>query len=236
MRARSITLLVACLCSAPAVAATPRATDCTSWGKPGRLLYRDDFSGDLRQWASEYRRAPGSRVAAAKGRLVIDVDSGATVWLRHQLAGNVLITYKRRVLVQGGRNDRLSDLNHFWMASDPRGPLAFTRSGAFADYDGLRLYYAGIGGNTNTTTRFRKYEGNGERVLLAEANDARHLLQPNREYAIAIAVYRGCTRVSVDGEPYFSWRDPRPLTRGYFGLRTTESRHEIDDVKVYRLN
>lgn len=224
---------LACVVGSAAAAAEPAA--CTSWGARGPLLYQDDFSGALGQWASEYRQAPGSRVAIDDGKLVIDVGSGATVWFRPRLAGDVLITYKRKVLVGGGKNDRLSDLNHFWMASDPRAPLGFTRGGDFAEYDALRLYYVGIGGNANTTTRFRKYDGAGQRVLLAEANDARHLLQPNREYAIEIAVYRGCTRVSVDGEPYFTYRDPQPLTEGYFGLRTTESRHEVDDFKVHRL-
>jgi rhamnogalacturonan endolyase len=39
----------------------------------------------------------------------------------------------------------------------------------------------------------------------------------------------------VDGEEYFSYRDPKPLTNGYFGFRTTWSRQTIDDLKIYKL-
>ncbi len=111
----------------------------------------------------------------------------------------------------------------------------FTRSGTFSEYDSLQLYYAGIGGNTNTTTRFRKYQGNGERTLLFDLQDKEHLLQPNKNYLIQIVVYNGTTKVFVDGEQYFSYTDDEPLTEGYFGFRTVKSHQEIEDLKVYRL-
>jgi len=110
----------------------------------------------------------------------------------------------------------------------------FTRSGKFEDYDGLTLYYAGIGGNTNTTTRLRRYE-DGERVLIGEHLDAAYLLAPNRDYQVEIAVYRGCTRMLVDGVEVFNYRDPKPLTQGYFGFRTTWSRQTIDKLTIYQL-
>ena len=37
--------------------------------------------------------------------------------------------------------------------------FAQARSGAFADYNDLLTYYVGLGGNRNTTTRFRRYIG-----------------------------------------------------------------------------
>jgi hypothetical protein len=226
--------MILSLATALAIAAQP--APCDDWGKQGKLLYREDFSGSLRHWATEYKHAPGSRVAIEHGKLVMDVGSGATAWFRPKLSGDVLITFKRKVVMEGGKNDRLSDLNMFWMASDPHAPLRFDRSGKFSDYDGLRMYYAGVGGNTNTTTRFRKYQGTGERTLLDEANDPAHLLVPNHEYTVRIAVYHGCTRVWLDGQAYLTWRDPQPLTEGYFGLRTTQSRQEIDDLKIYKLD
>jgi rhamnogalacturonan endolyase len=166
--------------------------------------------------------------------LLIDVDSGVTVWLDKPLSGNLLITYTRRVVMDGGKNDRLSDFNHFWMASDPRNPNLFTRSGKFEDYDNLDMYYVGFGGNTNKTTRFRRY-GDGQKMLVGERLDAARLLKPNHDYAVEIAVYNGCTRMLVDGEEYFSYRDPKPFTNGYFGFRTTWSRQTIDDLKIYKL-
>jgi rhamnogalacturonan endolyase len=217
----------------PAMAAGPAA--CTEWGRPGAVLFQDDFGGPLQGYVAEYARKPGNVVENRDGRLLMDVDGGATVWLDKPLSGNVLISFTRRVLVEGGRNDRLSDLNVFWMARDPQRANLFTRSGTFEDYDDLALYYVGIGGNRNTTTRLRRY-GDGRRDLLAEYTDAAHLLAPNRDYRIEIAVYDGCTRVRVDGADWFTVRDPHPLTSGYFGLRTTWSRQTVDDLKIQRLD
>lgn len=213
-------------------AAEPAA--CTDWGTRGALVYQDDFRQGLAGYVAEYAHKPGNTIEAKDGKLLIDVDGGATVWLNREMAGNLLITFTRNVLLDGGRNDRLSDFNMFWMARDPKNPDLFTRSGKFEDYDDLTLYYVGIGGNTNKTTRLRRYEA-GKRDLVGELLDAPHLLQPNHAYKVELAVKDGCTRVVVDGQQYFAWRDPRPLTQGYFGFRTTWSRQSIADLKIYQL-
>ena len=166
-----------------------------------------------------------------KGKLLHadDFRAGLAQWVAEYRAA------PGSTVAAGGANDRLSDLNQFWMASDPRNADLFTRDGTFSQYDPLRLYYVGIGGNSNTTTRFRKYDGSGERVLLGDLADQQHLLQPNREYRIEIAVYQGCTRLTVDGEVYFSFRDPDPLRDGHFGFRTTHSRQEVSDFTIHQL-
>src|SRR4051812_23322508 len=87
------------------------APACTQWGERGALLHEDDFSGPLTGYVAEYARNPGNEVANRDGRLLIDVDSGATVWLDKPLSGNLVISYTRRVVVDGGKNDRLSDFN-----------------------------------------------------------------------------------------------------------------------------
>lgn len=227
-----IAFAVLLLLARAAAAAEPPA--CTDFGRPGAVLFHDDFGGPLAGWVAEYARKPGNVVDNRDGRLVMDVDGGATVWLDRPLSGNVQIAFTRRVVVDGGKNDRLSDLNVFWMATDPRRATLFTRGGAFEDYDDLTMYYVGIGGNRNTTTRLRRY-GDGVRALVGEYADAPHLLAPNRDYRVEIAVYGGCTRVRVDGADWFTYRDPRPLTRGYFGLRTTWSRQTVDDLTIQRL-
>ena len=130
---------------------------CTSWGTRGALLYANDFAQPLAGFVAEYARAPGNVIDSRDGRLNIDVGTGATVWLDRPLRGDVALSYTRRVVMAGGPNDRVSDLNQFWMARDPRNANLFTRGGTFEDYDNLELYYVGIGGNTNTTTRMRRY-------------------------------------------------------------------------------
>ena len=116
------------------------------------------------------------------------------------------------------------------MTTSPRN-----RSGNFIEYDSLSLYYAGIGGNRNTTTRFRKYSGGGERNLFRDLTNKAHLLEANKWYHIKIIVFQGHTRLLVNDELFFSFEDPKPLIEGYFGFRTTESRQVIDDFRVYAL-
>lgn len=203
--------------------------------KKGELLYKDNFNQGLENWIKEIESSSNSTIKTNNEKIIINVGGGVTVWLNKKLSGNILIEYKRKVIMDNGPNDRLSDLNQFWMAQDPRRDNLFTRKGTFAEYDSLRLYYAGIGGNSNTTTRFRKYLGNGERMLVRDLTDTEHLLKPNKTYLIQIVVYNGTTKVFVDKKEYFSFYDDNPLKEGYFGFRTVKSHQEVEDFKIYRL-
>ncbi|GAB2762609.1 hypothetical protein GCM10027072_71570 [Streptomyces bullii] len=88
--------------------------------------------------------------------------SGATVWFRQRLEGPYVLKYTATPVAEGGPNDRVSDLNNFWNATDVRTPddlFATPRGGALAEYDHLTTYYSGYGANHNTTTRLRRYVG-----------------------------------------------------------------------------
>jgi hypothetical protein len=199
---------------------------------PGPVLVRDDFrTFDTHRWRVEAEADPPERAArAAGGALVLDAAAGLTVWLEQPLDGYYEIAFTRTVLAAGDPRDRLSDLNVFWQAQ--RG--AARRSGKLDDYDRIPMFYAGIGGNGNTTTRFRRYDGTGARLLLREYLDTPWLLRANHPYCIRIVVDRSGTRVVVDGVQYFAAPD-RIATAGWFGLRTTKSRQRIEDFAVYRL-
>ncbi|TDE12818.1 DUF6250 domain-containing protein [Dyadobacter psychrotolerans] len=205
--------------------------------KRDKVLYKDDFEKSLntKTWKVEMVPGPTASVSTKNGKLIIDSPGGVSVWLNQKLSGNISIEYDWKVIADGGKNDRLSDLNQFWMAVDPKNANLFTRNGVFEAYDSLRLYYVGMGGNANTTTRFRKYHGNGKRQLLKEYTDKEHLLKPNQTYHIKILVLNGQTSFWVDGERYFEYNDENPLTEGYFGFRSTWSRHEIDHFQVSRI-
>ena len=213
---------------------TPAAKKITDF-KGSKLLYKDDFSKGMDCWVVETPQAEKSGIRIENGQLVMDVRTGATVWFHKKLSGNIWIECRRKVVLDSGKNDRLSDLNMFWMAVDPRNKNLFTRAGVFKEYDSLLLYYVGMGGNDNTTTRFRKYNGRGERILHLEHLDQKHLLQPNKEYHIKIIVLNGTTSVLVDNEEYFSFKDTEPIKEGYFGFRLVGSRQVVDDFKVYQL-
>jgi len=207
--------------------------------EPGEPLFADDFA-DTARWLVEQR--PGGTVSAHDGALVIDDAGGCTVWFRPELTAPVMIAYEATVLDRGGPHDRVSDLNCFWMATDPAVPdgrvLATTsrRTGAFGDYDALQLYYVGCGGNANTTTRFRRYLGTGARPLLPEHDlaGASCLLRGNTTYRITLVAAGGRAQYFRDGRRFFDYVDPQPLARGWFGFRTVHSRIEIRHFRVWR--
>ena len=114
------------------------------------------------------------------------------------MSGRVTIEYDACVVVEK-EGDRLSDLNCFWMASDPKHPDNIWkrekwRSGIFLNCYSLQLYYMGYGGNYNSTTRFRRYDGNEAGItdpkvrpaILKEYTDTEHLLKANHWYHIKI--------------------------------------------------
>ncbi len=205
----------------------------------GELLYQDEFA-DLSHWQIEQR--PGGTVTVRQDALVIDDAGGCTIWFRPELAAPVIITYEATVREGGGPRDRVSDLNCFWMATDPAAPdgsvpaNATKRGGAFADYDRLRLYYVGCGGNTNTTTRFRRYTGTGARPLLPEHDltAPEFLLRGNTTYRITLVAAGGRAQYFRDGRLIFDYADPDPLAHGWFGFRTVHSRIEIRHFRVWR--
>ncbi len=205
----------------------------------GQLLFTEDFQGGLEHWSSE-QELPG-RVAAAGGVLTVDVPAGCTLWFRPELRGAVLIQYEARMVQAGGPNDRVSDLNAFWMATDARSPgdlFATRRSGKFSDYNQLRAYYVGQGGNSNTTTRFRRYIGDAvERPLLPEHDlrGADVLLRPNVWQTVLLVALGNRIQYYRDGRLIFDFRDAAPYVQGRFGFRTTASHVELRNFRVYRI-
>ncbi|TFI57647.1 Tat pathway signal sequence domain protein [Sphingomonas parva] len=204
------------------------------------LLYHDDFRSGLDKWLVEAEK--GGRFSAEDGVLDIDSPGGVTLWFRPRLESPVAIDYEVTAVAEGGTNDQVSDINCFWMATDARAPggdvLARPRSGAFADYDELRTYYAGIGGNRNTTTRFRRYIGRRDDRPLLPQHDlsaAADLIVPNRPYRIRLVAAGSRIALIRDGRTLFRLDDPEPYTRGHFGLRTTWSHLRIRDFRVRRL-
>lgn len=202
-----------------------------------RILFKEDFEGELntQKWVAEIEPMPNSRVFTNDSKLILDTKGGVTVWYNKVLTGNYEISFKRKVIVLDGKNDRLSDLNVFWLAESPDNTNLFTRTGKFEDYDSLNMYYVGMGGNTNTTTRFRKYEANVQRKLLAEKNEAKYLLKPNYDYQIKIVVKDNTTSFWLDGEMIFQATDEHFPSQSYFGFRSTYSHQAIWDFKVLKI-
>lgn len=203
------------------------------------LLYADDFTS-TQNWIIEAEQ-PSARVVARGGVLDVDTPDGITLWFRHELSGPVEIEFVASAVATGGPNDSVSDLNVFWMATNRDGsaPMTARRNGRFEDYNDLLTYYVGLGGNRNTTTRFRRYIGDPVlRPLLAEHDLATPdvLLVANQSQRITL-VSDG-TRVAYrrDGRTLFSWEDQAPYTSGWFALRTTKSHLRIRHLRIYSLS
>lgn len=179
--------------------------------------------------------------------LEITAPQGLTLWYAQPLTGNYRISYAATVVMQGGLNDRLADLNCFWAAADPEYPDDFFarttwRRGVFAHYNSLDLFYVGFGGNDNSTTRFRRYYGSRYNVpgaevkpLIAEYTDAGHLLSPNRNYHIVITVAAGQTTFAVNGQTLFACALAPNEGNGYFGLRLLTNHILISGFKIEQL-
>jgi len=205
--------------------------------KMKKLIFEDNFSSDILNdnWIVERSKSDPEPFSIVDGQLQLNTVEGVTLWYKYKLKGNLLIEYDRVVIMEGGGNDRLSDLNQFWMASDPNGKM-FTRKGGFREYDSLPMYYVGMGGNYNTTTRMRRYDGKGELKIVGEYTDSNHLLKANQVYHITIIVKDGLSKFLVNGVEYFSFKDDSPLTEGWFAIRSTKSRQRIDNIKIWQLD
>lgn len=200
----------------------------------------DDFRHGLSHWRVE-AEAP-SRVTVEDGVIDIDTPEGLSVWWGQKLAAPVAIEYEVMAVSAGGPNDAVSDVNAFWMATDPAAPggspLGHPRSGAFAAYDTLKTYYVGIGGNRNTTTRMRRYVGEpGNRPLLPEHDraDAAALLVANRWVPVRLTADGTAVTVDFGGKRLFTMTDAAPYRRGWFALRTTKSHLRIRNFRIVPL-
>lgn len=195
-----------------------------------------------------------SRVVWRGDTAEILAPKGLTLWYKQKMTGNVVIEYDACIINRtpdetdnsmpdAGREcigsaepcdyERTSDLNCFWMASDPKASDIWKRmrkrNGTFLHCYALQLYYMGFGGNYNSTTRFRRYDGDERGVadaayrpgIIREYTDKKHLLRPNHWYHIRLESLDGKVRYYIDGECLVDYCDPEPLRSGWFGFRTT---------------
>ncbi|WP_044262380.1 exo-rhamnogalacturonan lyase family protein [Bacteroides timonensis] len=187
--------------------------------------------------------SPDYKVTFRGDTVEIVSPKGLTLWRKEKMSGKVTIEYDACVVSETGK-DRLSDLNCFWMASDPKHPDNLWkrekwRNGIFLNCYSLQLYYLGYGGNHNSTTRFRRYDGNeagiadpqARPVILKEYTDAEHLLKANHWYHIKITNENNRVSYYIDGKRLVDFRDAKPLTEGWFGFRTTLSRTRITNFR-----
>ena len=216
---------------------------CASGPQARSLLHEDNFESAA-NWVVEAEQP--ARVVAGHGVLDIDAPAGITLWFKPRLTGPLRIEFVATAISAGGPNDQVSDLNVFWMASNRDGSAPFSlergpsqRSGKFAEYNDLVTYYVGLGGNRNTTTRFRRYIGDPQiRPLLPQHDlSAREaLLTPNHRQTITLIAEGRRIEYRRDGRALFHFDDPSPYVQGWFALRTTFSHLRVERLRIYTLD
>lgn len=196
--------------------------------------FEEDHSGKL-------------QISVSGDTLDITTPKGLTLWYKKRLTGDYGISYSARFVMQGGKHDRLSDLNCFWGANDPEHPYnLFARSeyrnGFFPNYKTLTLFYVGYGGNHNSSTRFRQYFGGGPdvddsiaRPVIKEYTDKSHLLFSDHWYHIRIEVKKGITNFFVNDEKLFSKSLKENEGDGHFGLRLLSNHILFTGFQVYKI-
>ncbi len=209
------------------------------------LLPQIEKGIDASRWFVEDHS--GKAVFNTKGdTLEISTPKGLTVWYKPRLIGSYEISYRACMPMQGDSNERLSDLNCFWGANDPQHldnlfSRSVYRNGFFPNYKTLTLFYAGYGGNHNSTTRFRQYysglpdqDDKEVRPVIKEYTDPEHLLKPGKWYQIRIVVKKDVTSFYVNGELLFTRKLKPGEADGNFGLRLLENHVLITGFQVKR--
>lgn len=213
------------------------------WGMFYSLLGIAASEISLKNWIGE---DSSGKFKMTKVDDCLDIVSpdGLTLWYDECLTGNYEISYRIKVVMEGGKYDRLSDMNCFWGAKDLKYPdNIYARkdwcAGIFKNYNTLNLFYVGYGGNENKTTRFREYHSefygideNKIKPLVKEYTDEAHLLKPNRWYEVVITVTDGKTTFAVDGEELFCHPISRGQGDGYFAIRLWKNHVQVSDFVV----
>ena len=96
----------------------------------------------LKNWAIEDHSGE-MQIMVSGDTLDITAPKGLTLWYNKRLTGDYEISYRIKMLMQGGKYDRLSDLNCFWAANDPQYPddifaRSEWRNGVFKNYNTLK--------------------------------------------------------------------------------------------------
>ena len=113
------------------------------------MLYAQHENTSVQQWKIEDESRALQMIERADTVELI-VPGGLTMWYQQRLTGDYEINYRICMVMKGGKYDRLSDLNCFWAANDPKNPdNLFARSewrnGVFKNYNTLDLFYVGYG-------------------------------------------------------------------------------------------
>jgi hypothetical protein len=209
-------------------------------GHAEKIIFSDKFENGLFNWIIE--QVTGGTTEIKDGKLDVNDKNGCTIWLNHKLPRNFRVIFDVVMIDNGGIYDHVRDLNFFFKAVDPMVPENIfanseKRAGIFANYNHLRTYYIGYGGNRNSSTRFRKYPGDGSRPLLPshDLSDEKYLNIANLKRHVEITCHMNKITFKVDELVVFDIDDENAFSEGWFAFRTVDNHMSIDNFYVYAL-
>ena len=162
----------------------------------------------LKNWTIEDHSGE-VKIIVSGDTLEITAPKGLTLWYNQRLTGDYEICYRVKMLMQGGKYDRLSDLNCFWGANTTR----------------FRQYFAKAANTSDAIAR----------PVIKEYTDKSHLLFPNKWYDIQIRVEKGITTYRINGEELFRLTIKDNEGDGHFGLRLLENHTLFTNFQVKSL-
>lgn len=227
-----------------------------------RPWIEDGFAEGMARWRLEAQdpRTTLMSTTEINGRPALELatPAGATLWFTTPLHGDHVVSLWATPLPApasaGVHAGRVSDLNLLWNATEPDGGLPRPRDGSLAGLDGLQAWYVGFGANGNTTTRLRRYDGSGRRVLIDGWADPPEATPADSRGAMTAATrlvpgrpvhVQWLSRAPTEADPVHLrwWADGRllfeqaggaPLLAGALALRTTASRWRFSQLSVTR--
>lgn len=207
--------------------------------KDKSTVYKN-ITGQKDQWVCETQDPENSVITFEDNKMEIITSKGITIWFKEKLEGDVVIEYDATVIDNNGKYDRVSDLNCFWMFSNPKqtdGDIDLEdndRNGMFQNYHSLQGYYVGLGGHNNSKTRFRRYNGDPNRPLDPEHDftDSKYLITPNKRYHIKLIAVGNTVQYWRDEQLIYNIDDSDRFTKGWFGIRTVTNHLIVEDVKI----
>jgi len=212
------------------------------------ILASDNFINGYQNWIAEASGNCKLVYSAVDTCLDIKSSEGLTLWYKAPFEGDIRIRYEVCAVDQGESLDRVSNLDCYWMASDPVFPDSISkrmnfRKGASGRNYSLQLYCMSFGGKSNTVTNFRRFDGKYDAFhnemkrpdILLEYKDPSNLIQPNHWYTIEVRVQMGHVQYMLDGRTLVDYVDSTPLKRGWFGIRTNENHMRVRKFVAYQL-
>lgn len=111
------------------------------WGMFYSLLGITASEISLKNWIGEDSSGKFKMIKVDDCLDIVSPD-GLTLWYDECLTGNYEISYRIKVVMKGGKYDRLSDMNCFWGAKDLKYPDNIYarkdwRAGIFKNYNTL---------------------------------------------------------------------------------------------------